>query len=213
MIHTICACLFSAVIYLAWVPAAAARPVAQWSIAIKGGLFAPSLSDWERQYGTSKETISGLALGFKLSPRLEIGIEGSYFSADGKAVTASGRPSGTNQTFTLVQTQAYLIYQLAFYKDQMWVPYLGGGYSRFTYRTSLEGRETVRGAQEGYHLRVGLSLLLDRLDTGAALRAEDWGLVNSYFFIEAQSAKVDDFGDAAIDLGGWIYSGGLRYEF
>jgi len=210
---TIYAGLISFIVSLAWVPVAEATPVARWSIAIKGGLFAPSLSDWARQYGTSQNPIVALAFGFKLTSRLEIGMEDGYFSDEGKAITTSGRPSGTDQAFKLFPMQAYLLYHLAFYKDQALVPYLGGGYSRFTYRSAVEGGETVKGAQEGYHLRWGLALLLDSLDVRAAQRAVHWGLINSYFFLEAQYAEVDDFGDASIDLGGWTYAGGLRYEF
>jgi len=185
----------------------------RWSVAIKGGLFAPSLSEWEQQYGDKTETIVGLSLGFKLTTRLEIGIEGAYFSDEGKALSTLGRPSGIPQEFELFPQQAYLLYQFAFLKDQALVPYLGGGYSRFTYRSQLDGGNTIKGAQEGYHYRAGLALLLDWINPSMAHDAEEWGLDNSYLFIEAQYAKIEDFGDAPIDLGGWSYWGGLSYEF
>ncbi len=212
-ISTMGLCLLSFIVYFTELPSAQATAPARWAVAIKGGLFAPGLSDWERQYGAEGETILGVNLGFKLSPRLEIGVEGSSFSADGQATTTSGRPSGTNQHFKLCPVQVYLSYQFAFYEDQMFVPYIGGGYSHFTYRTSLEGGETISGAQEGYHFRGGLALLLDALDPDAADRAKEWGLLNSYLLLEAQYAKINDFGSATVDLGGWTYWGGLMYAF
>ena len=214
LIPTISACLLSFIVYLCWIPSAQATPLPRWSIAIKGGFFAPSLSDWKRQYGARGDTRLGLDLGFKLTRRLEIGVEGGYFSDEGRAITVSGRPSGTDQTFKLFPLQSYLLYRLVFYQGQPLVPYLGGGYSHFTYRTELEGGDSVKGGQEGYHLRWGLALLLDWLDPSAAVLAyKDWGLVNSYLFVEAQYARVNDFGNSSINLGGWTYWGGLLLEF
>jgi len=205
--------LFSSLFFLFCLPSAEAASDARWSIAIKGGLFAPSLVNWDRQYETSQDTILALALGFKLAPRLEVGLEGAYFSADGKATTTSGRVSGVDQNFKLYPAQVYLVYHFAFYKEQTLIPYLGGGYSRFSYQSRVEGEPKISGAQEGSHFRGGLSLLLDALDPRTAAQAEAWGLINSYLFLEAQYAEVDDFGDAAIDLGGWSYFTGLRYAF
>ncbi len=206
------ATLLSFLLSLLWRPSVEAAD-ARWVIAIKGGLFAPSLANWQRQYDNSQDTALALELGFKVTPRLEIGLEGASFSAEGKAVTTSGRVSGVNQNFKLFPVQAYLVYRFIFYKDQAFVPYLGGGYSRFSYQGEVEGGEKVSGAQEGSHFRGGLSLLLDALDPRTATNAEDWGLINSYLFLETQYAEVDDFGDSAIDLGGWSYFTGLRYEF
>ncbi len=210
---TLLACLLLSLCFLPGLPLAEAASDARWSIAIKGGLFAPSLADWERQNGSSQDTLLALALGFKLTPRLEIGLEGASFSAEGKATTTSARVSGVDQNFKLFPAQAYLVYHFIFDKDQAFVPYFGGGYSRFSYQGKVEGGAKVSGAQEGSHFRGGLSLLLDALDPRTAARAQDWGLINSYLFIETQYAEVDDFGDAAIDLGGWTYFTGLRYEF
>ncbi len=194
-------------------PSAQGTEPPRWTIAIKGGLFAPNLTSWKQQFGTGEDTIFGLTLGVKLIRNLEMGIEGAYFSEEGEGVTTSGRPSGTDLKLKFFPLQAYLLYQLIFYEDQPLVPYLGGGYSRFTYRMTLEGDQTIKGAQEGYHYRSGLALLLDHVDPSAAENAKDWGLVNSYLFLEAQYAEVDDFGDASIDLGGWTYWAGLAYEF
>jgi hypothetical protein len=99
-------------------------------------------------------------------------------------------------------------------EDQLVVPFAGGGYNHIFFRQSLEGKETVKGDRFGYHARMGLQLLLDWLDSGAADTFDlDWGVKNSYLVFEAQYRRVDDFGSESIDLGGWSYMGGLLFEF
>lgn len=186
----------------------------RWSLWFKGGYFAPSSDQWKANYGSSGNIEWSGQLGFKISRRWELGIEGGYFSDSGTALTASGQTTIYNQKIKLFPLQAYLLYRLIFNEDQFFVPFAGGGYSHFFYRQSLENQETVKGSQDGYHVRMGLQLLLDWFDPAAADSFDaDLGVKNSYLVLEVQYSKVDDFGSESIDLGGWSYLGGLLFEF
>ena len=151
---------------------------------------------------------------YKITRRWELGIEGGYFSDSGTALTTPGQQTIEQQKIKLFPLQAYFIYRLILDEDQLFVPYAGGGYSQFFYQQSLEGEETVKGSQAGYHVRMGLQLLLDWFDPSAANSFDlDLGVKNSYLALEAQYSRVDDFGSDPADLGGWSYLGSLLFEF
>ena len=199
---------------LVWISPSEAQPAPRWSVGLKAGYFMPTLSGYELRYGERGALQLGLELEFRPTPRMGIGVEAGYFSDEGRATTVSGGSSGSRNEYVLYPLQAYLVYRFVFVPDQPLVPYLGGGYSHFTYRQALKGAPTVRGGQEGFHLRGGLQFLLDVLDPQAAEAAwRDWGLVNTYLTLEAQYARVNDFGSASVDLGGRTYFGGLLLEF
>lgn len=133
---------------------------------------------------------------------------------NGFALGADGRQSGVKQQLVLIPTQLFLIYQFAFKDDQLLVPYLGGGYTHVTYRRYVEGQGTVMGGKEGYHARAGLKFLLNRLEPSAADKLyENSGIINTYFFLEGQYARVNGFDDSSVNLGGWSYFGGFQFEF
>lgn len=200
---------------LFWSTPLQAQPQPHWSLGLKAGYLIPKLSNYEQRFDDPGALLLGLDAGFKPSPRLQLGLEAGYFSDEGRAATVSGVPvSSVKQDLVLLPFQAYLVYRLLFDPDQWLVPYLGGGYSHFTFLQDVEGGGRDSGGQEGFHVRAGVQFLLDALDPRSARESyEDWGLINTYLSLEAQYAKVDDFGNASMDLGGWIYWGGLVFEF
>ncbi len=186
----------------------------RWSLGFKSGYFTPALDQWKANYGGSGNIEWAGLLGFKITRRWELGIDGGYFSDSGTALTESGLPSILQQKIKLFPLQAYFLYRLIFNEDQLFVPFIGGGYSHVLYRQSLEGKGTVKGSQEGYHARMGLQLLLDWFDSAAADSFDtDMGVKNSYLVFEAQYRKVNGFGSESLDLGGWSYLGSLLFEF
>ncbi len=186
----------------------------RWSLGFKSGYFKPALDQWKANYGGSGNIEWAGQLGFKITRRWELGIEGGYFTDSGIALTGSGLPTIYDQKIKLFPLQAYLLYRLIFNEDQLFVPFVGGGYSHFIYRQSLEGKGTIKGSQEGYHARIGLQFLLDWFDPAAADSFNlDMGVKNSYLVFEAQYRKVNGFGSESVDLGGWSYLGSLLFEF
>ncbi|MDW7711882.1 MAG: NosD domain-containing protein [Deferrisomatales bacterium] len=198
-------------------PAAAHAGPARWSAGVKGGILFPGESGWGSHYDSDVVADWRLSLGYRLSSRLEVGLEGGYRKAEGKvSESRSGQPLGRSldQTLTVVPAQAYVLYDLRWSDHQWVVPYLGGGYSRYYYRHEVDEGEDTRGRQHGYHLRGGLNILLNPLDPQAAQRARSgFGVARTYACLEGQYARVDDFGSADADLGGWSVLAGVAVHF
>jgi len=74
---------------------------------------------------------------------------------------------------------------------------------------------TAEGATMGYHISVGMRLLLDGFDrTTADSFDEDMGFNNSYLFIEWSKLNLDDFGsDTSFILSDELISFGLAFDF
>jgi hypothetical protein len=130
--------------------------------------------------------------------------------------TQSGSPLGSelDQTLQVVPVQPYVLLDLMLSEEQLLVPYVAGGWSRYYYRQEVDGADDTDGHLDGYHFRGGLKLLLNRLDPRSAKKARDaFGLKRTYFTTEAQFAKVDDFGGTSADLGGWSFFAGTALQF
>lgn len=207
--------LFGLIVLLIAASSTQAEPVPSWSFSIKAGAYQPSAEDYDINYGDPREFRIDLELGYKITRRIEAGLSVGYFADNGLALGAvSGTPSGIKQELVLIPTQLYLVYEFAYKDGQLLVPYFGGGYTHMTYRRYTEGQGTVMGGQEGYHARAGLKLLLNRLEPSAAVKLDQSsGVINSYFLLESQYARVDNFGGSSTDLGGWSYFGGFQFEF
>lgn len=179
----------------------------RWTASAKGGVWFPAESGWDDHYDRNFAADWRLALGLRPLPRLELGLEGGYRKTEGEVDTSgSGEPLGRtlDQTLTVFPVQAYAVFDLRGAPDALLVPYVGVGYSRYYYRQEVEEASTVRGWQHGYHARAGLKVLLNPFDPAAARRAGGGlGPARTYACLEGQYARVDDFGSADADLGGW----------
>jgi hypothetical protein len=186
-----------------------------WSFSLKAGAYQPNEDNYDENYGNPRAFRGDVELGYKITRRIEAGISVGFFQDNGLVLGAvSGTPSGVKQTLTLIPTQLYLVYQFAFKDGQIIVPYLGGGYTHITYHHSVEGQNSATGGKEGYHGRAGLKFLLNAVEPGAADQfRESLGVYNTYFLLETQYARVDNFGSSSVDLGGWAYFAGIQIEF
>ncbi len=188
-----------------------------WSLDAHAGAFWPSDGDWDQHYDRDILPEVKLGVGYRLTSLLEFGVEAGYRRAEGTVrTTDSGRPLAQplDQTLTVVPLQVYTLVRMQSSEDQLLVPYLAAGLSSTLYRHEVDGGSSARGRREGYHARGGLRLSLRPLDPRAADRSrQQYGLLGSALTLEAQYARVDDFGGAATDLGGWSMSAGLNLQF
>ncbi|MEW6486373.1 MAG: fibronectin type III domain-containing protein [Thermodesulfobacteriota bacterium] len=188
----------------------------QWTASAKGGVWFPAESGWDDHYDSAIAADWRLAFGLRLLSRFEVGLEGGYRKTEGEVDTnRRGDPLGRTleQTLTVFPVQAYVVYDLRGAPDALVVPYVGAGYSRYYYRHEVEEASTVRGRQHGYHVRGGVKVLLNPFDPAAARRsAGGMGPARTYACLEGQYARVDDFGSADADLGGWsLLAGAALY--
>ncbi len=103
--------------------------------------------------------------------------------------------------------------RLALERYQWWVTSGGGGTS-----SGLPGLDSGTGATNGWSGALGLAFLLDFLDPTLAREMDrDIGINNTYLFVQAGKATVDDFGSKkSWDLSpdkSVTWSGGLLFVF
>jgi hypothetical protein len=185
----------------------------RWFLGFKAGYFSPQEDGWDDIYGDGNVEFVGQG-GLKISPKWDIGIEGGYFTEKGSSRTPSGGISTLRQKIQLFPLKVFFIFNAIFEKSQLLVPFAGGGYSHVIFLQSLDGQSTISGDRSGFHGRGGLKILLDIIDpVGADAFNIGWGVKNTYFIMEAQYSRADDFGSDSINLGGWSYLGGIVVEF
>jgi hypothetical protein len=189
----------------------------RWTASAKGGVWFPAETGWDDHYDSKIAADWRLTLGIRPFSRFEVGLEGGYRKTEGDVdTTRRGDPLGRtlDQTLTVFPVQAYVTYDLRGAPDALLVPYVGAGYSRYYYRHEVEEASTVRGRQHGYHVRGGLKVLLNPFDPAAARRAAGGkGPARTYACLEGQYARVDDFGSADADLGGWSVLAGAALQW
>lgn len=184
-----------------------------WSFEFKGGLFYPDEDDWSEFYGDDRTGYVGGAVAYKLLRQLELGVEAGYAWDSGEGFLPQNETRGGDVDIKLVPLNVFVLGRLVFSEQQLLVPYLGGGWTRMFYRQEIKGQDNVDGHEDGWHIRGGLQLLLNRIEPGYARRSErQFGLNNTYLFLEYTKLKVDaDETDAK--LGGNVFTLGVLLEF
>jgi len=183
-----------------------------WSLEVKLGTFEPALDEWENFYGDKRRIVGGAALAYKVFRRLEIGLEGQYLWDRGTGQLIQNQQQGGTVTYQAYPLGLYATFRMIFNEQQWLVPYVGGGASRVYYKQSIKGQDSVKGSVDGYYLKGGLQLLLDRFEIPQASKvAREFGLDNTYFFLEVQSISAEE--NSAIDLGGQLILSGFLFEF
>jgi hypothetical protein len=184
-----------------------------WSFEMKAGRFAPSLADWELHYGKRDMPEYALSLAYKLLRQVDIGIEGGLAKTRGPATAALHGSQAGNVTYEIYPVNAFVLFRGVARDNQLVIPYIGGGFTKILYREAVEGQGSTHGSANGYHARGGLQFLLDGADRDAANAMYlDYGVMHTYFFVEAEYtvAKVKE---VSTDLGGTAYLAGFLFEF
>jgi len=186
-----------------------------WSAEFKLGQFHPDLDGWDTYYEDNMMQYS-VAFAYKVLRQLEIGLEASYMSEDGRGLLPLNNQVGGEVDYTLAPVSAYITLRGVFSDNQFIVPYVSGGITRMSYKQNVTGGAQTKGNADGILYKAGVQLLLDRFDLGAAHALQhDFGIDNTYLFFEfaKTTAKIDDTGGNEVDLGGNSYFLGLLLEF
>jgi len=202
-------------------PARASNDRPLWSVNVQGGIFHPAQEDWNKYYRSDSTEDWRAGFGLWLSRNVLLGLEGGMRSAKGDvSVNDKGETLAVSltQELTVFPVQTYLLFDGTFKEGQLLSPFAGIGYSRYYYRLKVEDGTTTKGHLHGWHYRhyrFGLKLLLNSFDPRSALRAKQgYGVDRTFLTLEAQHAKVNDFGNSEdADLGGWSYFGGVSVDF
>jgi hypothetical protein len=190
---------------------AAAYEVPRWALAFKGGKFKPDLDLYEEFYGRDTTNYWALSGAWRINNWVEIGGELGYSRDNGSGTLPSSGAAGGQVEYTLMPLQLFanLYYEQS--ENQLFVPYIGVGLVAAWYKQKIEQQSGRDGRTDlGGSARVGLQLLLNRLDPRSAQYLSGQRRLQSFLFVEGQyyTAEVD-----SIDLGGEILTIGLRMEF
>jgi len=187
-----------------------------WSLEIKGGHFYPDISNWSTYYGKNYTGEYAGSLAYKISRRIEVGIQGGYIKDTGQALAPLHGITAGSVTYELVPVNVFVLMRGVFSEKQWLVPYVGGGWTHMYYREEVENQSTARGSADGYHGRGGLQLLLDGIDQSASTSFyHDFGVFHTYLFVEAEytHAMADTNTGGSVNLGGTSWLAGLLFEF
>ncbi|MEE2757634.1 MAG: MXAN_2562 family outer membrane beta-barrel protein [Myxococcota bacterium] len=153
-----------------------------------------------------------------------IGVSAGYWCKEGKAIAPAGSDASDTTEMVIYPLQLQGSYRLDRWLDYVpLAPVARVGLS-YSYWRIYDGADNVAefapgqratGGTLGWHATVGVHLLLDALDPEAAIDFErDAGLMNTYFTVEYQYSRVDDFGSAdSFRMGDEILMFGLALDF
>jgi hypothetical protein len=205
---------------------------------IHGGYFTPNIDDESGLTTTPYKDIfkdSGLRFGATYS--FEIikdnyigtisvlsGIEYFHVSGYGRYENDSTQESSDETILTMIPMEVALVYNLDQLQNLFEIPFvfyvkIGLNYNLWWTTNGLgnvvdyEDNSSI-GGKKGWHYGLGLRFLLDFLDSEAAVNFDNqYGINNSYLFIEFNSSNIDDFGGNGFKLGGDYVRFGLALEF
>lgn len=190
-----------------------------WSLELKGGAFFPAVPHWADYYGNSYTSEFGGSFAYKVTRQIEIGVEGTYLSANGngQAPVHGGLAQSTQVSLELAPLDVFVLARGVFSEEQILVPYAGGGWTRMFYKANVQGQDQkVQGSTNGYHARVGIQLLTDYIAPDSAKSLyEDFNIRHTYYFVEAKYTHADAAinPSGSVNLGGISYLGGFLFEF
>ena len=187
-----------------------------WSLELKGGEFIPDVDNWSAFYGQRYTSEYGGSLAYKITRKLEFGIEGMYLKDNGQGFAPIHQTITGNVKYESVPLNVFVLARGLFSEKQWVVPYVGGGWTTMFYREEVQSQGVTRGSTNGYHARAGLQLLMDGIDPSASTSMElDYGIFHTYLFVEAEytRAMANTVTSGTVNLGGTSWLAGLLLEF
>jgi hypothetical protein len=216
------------------------HPDADFQLQIRFGPYYPDVDDESGLSGQPFKTVfgSGSELLFELGVDYEIwhgfgtvtaGGSFGFVQFLGKALTSTGVKSSDTTVLNLLPLRLNVGYHFDWLSREFAipiVPYVTTGISYYIWWV-LDGvgdtaewedadgdAHTAQGGIFGAHLFVGVKLLLDFLDEGAAANLyDDVGVINTFLFAEYAISWVDGFGGDHMNVGDQTFMFGLMMEF
>jgi hypothetical protein len=132
---------------------------------------------------------------------VEVGLRTGFWRKTGNARSAiDGSPTGDQTTFNIIPTSLTLTYRA----DQLFdrfsiplVPYASVAFERYNWFVTKGNKWTKRGATNGFSGTLGVALMLDIIDRGAARDLQrETGIQHTALYFDVTKSKVDDFGSS-----------------
>lgn len=189
----------------------------------------------QKYFGSGRKLLAQAELDyqfFKAFGSLGLGVSVGYFRQSANAFVepeGGGDPevrAGDTTSLTLVPTALSLVYRFdvpALRWGVPLVPYAKGGLD-WVYWSISDGNGEVaagdvtgrgRGGTTGYHAAIGVALMLDVFDPGAAQEFDaETGVNHTYLFAEFRHAVINGLGGRdSLHVGDTTWAAGLMFEF
>ncbi len=185
--------------------AAAAPPQPRWMYELGVGEFHPRLDEFGTYYGVDAATTYSLAAAYRFNGWLEAGARLAYLREDGVGAAAGSGGTGGQVRYALVPFELFASFMLPG-RDRRFVPYLGLGVATAAYDERIELQPDHKG-RGGFGPAVDAGLRWRFASSGGPRSGEFW---RGYVFGQASrfSSRA-----AGYDLGGTLYTLGVRVEF
>ncbi len=213
----------------------------QYELQVRLGSYLPSIDSeaglqgtpFKDIFGNSSEILFELALDREIWRGFGVVTAGASFGFVqylGKGRTQSGTVASDTTVLNLLPLRLSVGYHFTLL-DDLWeiplVPYVNGGLSYYiwwvtdgvgdvaSWQNENGDTNDAMGGIFGLHVGVGLKLLLDWMDKGAAASIQnDIGVLNTFLFAEYNYSWVDGFGTGDhMSLGDDTLMFGLMFEF
>lgn len=208
---------------------------------LHGGTYTPEVDSafeggatpWADSFGNASMTLFRFHLDYQFWQgfgSLAVGGGAGYGWVDGKARAQDGELTEDSIGFNIAPFSLSLIYRwdwAAVHHNFPLVPYVKGGLSaalwwatdskdRIASSIGTDGKKhSASGLNWGWHAGVGVMFLLDIFSSSMAANFDnEFGVNNSYLFVEYLHSSIDDFGsDSSLVLSADAFSFGLAFEF
>ncbi len=190
--------IFSLTVFLVSASLVSAKGMPGASISLKGGGLEPEYSPIMLGAEETRVGYGELDISWIIHPTFELAAEVGYANY-------------------LIPVDVAARYRFNYYDDQVLVPFIGGGFDFYHLRNDKALAEEDRDNDKwkyGYHGVGGVQILLDYFSPDQARDMKNnWKIENTYLNAEVKYSVVDNFSADDLDLGGIIYTAGLRFEF
>lgn len=158
--------------------------------------------------------------------KLSVGINAGYGRVSGAAVDGNGEVIDSQErgAFRIIPLRSSVTYRYDYSAHNHgipFVPFVKAGLNYYLWRALDPGGDTSQvedfagsGGTMGWHATLGLNFHLDFLDPrSSAAFGMNWGIENSYLFVDYTFSRVGVFSDDGFNLSDNHWSAGLAFEF
>ncbi len=187
----------------------------RWIGGVKGGFYEFRSKETKLVYGDDTVWPFQADIGLVLNPVIEAGFTVGYMQMEGMGLMPYNfNKSEDPLTFRILPCSFTLRWLPLHNTGWLPNPYIGGGIDIWLYKEDKFISKNIDGSKYGYHGVFGLRILLDPFDTDhAEIIYDDFGIIDTYFILEAVYNSIDNFGKSRLDLGGLLYQAGIMFLF
>ncbi len=177
-------------------------------------------------FGTKSRLLSEISierLVFKDFGSLGFGLKSGFTEFFGHGfIEGTETPSIDTASLRIVPINAFVAYRLDYAAIEWnfpFVPYAKAGIGGWIFwitdsKGDIDGGGKAKGVKWGWTYSAGLMLLLDVFDPRLSNEFDrEFGVNNTYLFVDYTHQGVDNFGGKGFDFSDNVWSGGIAFEF